>query len=599
MLKKTRMNIKHISSVSCIYGFMVNILLLYSFSVSSGFKLTVLHTNDIHSRFEQFNKYGAECSVNDAREGNCFGGVARRHTKIQEIRDSHENVLLLDAGDQFLGTIWSKVHRGRATAFFLNQLGYTAMCLGNHEFDFSVEDLERFMYNVTFPVVSANTDVTREDCLRGKFSKSFYKVVGGEKIGIVGYITPETAFISTPGPRVRFSDILTAVREEVSELTKQGCKIIIALGHAGFSTDKEVAAIDGIDLVVGGHTNTFLYNGYQPSDEKIEGVYPTVVEQVRGNRALVVQAYKMGKYLGYLKLTFNSSGVVTDYSGNPILLGSNVLENTTILSYMDEWKKPVTALSEEAIGFSNVFLDGEEDHCRLQECNVGNLITDAIIDYHLNFSRSATQWAPAAIAVWNGGGIRASIDKGAISAGEIISLMPFGNTLDIVTVKGKNIRDQLEKSVQEWNENEPHGRFLQMSGLHVVYNLQKPPGRRVVSVEAACLECEVPSYSPLIDTDDYKIFLSSFLINGGDGYNFELLKRLRFNTLDFTTVMEYFKRHSPVAPAIEGRIQFVTDAISVATSLSVLTPLVFINLFISLILVYPGRLIQFIDVPFR
>ncbi|XP_045197744.2 5'-nucleotidase-like isoform X2 [Mercenaria mercenaria] len=555
MLKKTRMNIKHISSVSCIYGFMVNILLLYSFSVSSGFKLTVLHTNDIHSRFEQFNKYGAECSVNDAREGNCFGGVARRHTKIQEIRDSHENVLLLDAGDQFLGTIWSKVHRGRATAFFLNQLGYTAMCLGNHEFDFSVEDLERFMYNVTFPVVSANTDVTREDCLRGKFSKSFYKVVGGEKIGIVGYITPETAFISTPGPRVRFSDILTAVREEVSELTKQGCKIIIALGHAGFSTDKEVAAIDGIDLVVGGHTNTFLYNGYQPSDEKIEGVYPTVVEQVRGNRALVVQAYKMGKYLGYLKLTFNSSGVVTDYSGNPILLGSNVLES--------------------------------------------NLITDAIIDYHLNFSRSATQWAPAAIAVWNGGGIRASIDKGAISAGEIISLMPFGNTLDIVTVKGKNIRDQLEKSVQEWNENEPHGRFLQMSGLHVVYNLQKPPGRRVVSVEAACLECEVPSYSPLIDTDDYKIFLSSFLINGGDGYNFELLKRLRFNTLDFTTVMEYFKRHSPVAPAIEGRIQFVTDAISVATSLSVLTPLVFINLFISLILVYPGRLIQFIDVPFR
>lgn len=102
-------------------------VMFYVFSVVNGYKLTVLHTNDVHARFEQFNKYGAECSGEDAREGMCFGGVARRYTKIQELRAKHDNLILLDAGDQFMGTTWFRVHRGMATAYFMNQLGYDAM----------------------------------------------------------------------------------------------------------------------------------------------------------------------------------------------------------------------------------------------------------------------------------------------------------------------------------------------------------------------------------------------------------------------------------------------------------------------------------------
>ncbi|XP_045197395.2 snake venom 5'-nucleotidase-like [Mercenaria mercenaria] len=553
------------NKLSFIFGIIV--ISFSSFKIVSGFELTVLHTNDVHARFEQFNKYGSKCSENDAKNGKCFGGVARRLSKIQEIRNSHDNVLLLDAGDQFMGTTWFNVYHGRATSYFMNQLGYSAMCLGNHEFDLGVEPLALFLNNVTFPIVSVNTEVTNEPRLNGKFLKSFEMIVGGENIGIVGYIIPETSQISKPGQTVNFDNILTTVGEEVSALKSKGINKIIALGHAGFNIDKQVAAIDGIDLVVGGHTNTFLYNGNMPAGEEIEGPYPLVADQPGGGQGLVVQAYTMGKYLGYLNVTFDSNGVVTKYSGNPILLDSRVKEDPAVLSFVNEWKKPVDALAEEIIGYSKVVLDGSRVNCRSKECNLGNLITDAIIDYHVNFSHPASNWAPAAIALWNGGGIRASIDKGDVSAGEAMAVMPFGNEIDVATVKGKNIREQLETSVKEWSPKGEHGRFLQMSGLKVVYNTNNPVGKRVVSVEARCLECEVPSYSPLQDEANYKIFLSTFLLGGGDGYNFKPSQRERFNTLDLTTVMGYFKKHSPVFPSTEGRIRFTSSA----TKLSAVT----------------------------
>lgn len=532
----------------------------------SGYELTILHTNDVHARFEQFNKYGTQCSESDSSAGKCFGGVARRHTKIQEIRGSHDNVLLMDAGDQFMGTTWFSVHRGMAASFFMKQLGYDVMCLGNHEFDLGVDGLAPFLDNVTFPVVSANTDVTNEIRLNGTFLKSWTTEIGGERIGIVGYITPETARISNAGSTVRFTDVVPTVRDEVKSLQDQGVNKIIALGHAGFSMDKQVAAIDGIDLVVGGHTNTFLYNGEQPAGEAIMGPYPVIVEQTGGNQGLVVQAYTMGKYLGYLNLTFDSNGIVTKYSGNPILLDGTIQEDSQMLQDVSGWRGPVDALSAKSIGYSKVLLDGERTSCRLVECNLGNLVTDAMIDYHINYSHPENQWAPAAIALWNGGGIRASIEKGVVSAGEAISALPFGNEIDLVKVSGKNLRDQLEISVREYDRKEPNGRFLQMSGLRVVYNLQNPVGKRVVSVEARCLECDIPKYSLLRDDEDYKIFISTFILNGGDGYSFKHSERQRFNTLDVTSLSEYFKKHSPVFADVEGRIRFQVDNVTAGST---------------------------------
>ncbi|KAL4233121.1 5'-nucleotidase [Mactra antiquata] len=513
----------------------VCLFLCLTSTVINGFDLTILHTNDVHARFQQFNKYGSGCSTDDATEGKCFGGVARRYTKVEEIRRTHDHVLFLDGGDQFMGTSWFTVYGGKAASHFMNMLGYDVMCIGNHEFDLGVGALEQFLGNVTFDVVSSNTDVSNEPNLNGLFTKTTTKEFDGESIGIIGYTTAETSKISNPGPTVSFTDVVTAVTQEVASLELQGINKIIALGHAGITIDKQVAAIDGVDIVVGGHSNTFLYNGEKPSNHDIQGPYPIVITQPGGGQ---------GK------------------AGNPIILDNSVVENTTILQELAKWSTEVDALNNEELGTSKVFLEGHRDVCRLEECNLGNVVTDAIVDYHVKFEHPENQWAPAAIAIWNGGGIRSSIDKGSVSMGNVLNVLPFRNEIDIVTVKGSNLREQLEYGISLWTRDDPAGAFLQVSGLRVMYDMEQPVGSRVASVEVRCLKCTIPSYSPLDDTKNYKLLVSTFLLGGGDGYNFVYSERQSFNTLDSITLVEYIRNRSPITTGIEGRIKFGSSTVS-------------------------------------
>lgn len=111
--------------------FVILVLMATLWSTCQSYDLTIMHTNDVHARFEQFNRFSSDCSDNDASEGSCFGGVARRATKINEIRGTYENTLLLDAGDQFQGTQWFYFYEGAATSHFMNKLGYDAMVRDN------------------------------------------------------------------------------------------------------------------------------------------------------------------------------------------------------------------------------------------------------------------------------------------------------------------------------------------------------------------------------------------------------------------------------------------------------------------------------------
>jgi len=150
--------------------------------------------------------------------------------------------------------------------------------------------------------------------------------VSGKKIGIIGYLTPETEVLSS-SENVIFKDEVQSIREEVEKLKEQGVNIFIALGHSGFETDKRIAReVEDIDLVIGGHTNTFLYHGSPPDVEIPEGLYPTEVVQKSGRKAYVVQAYAYTKYLGNFTATFNARGEITHIQGNPILVDASVKE---------------------------------------------------------------------------------------------------------------------------------------------------------------------------------------------------------------------------------------------------------------------------------
>ena len=239
------------------------------------FSLTILHTNDTHSWHEPGT--------------NGDGGVARLATVVNQVRDQVDNVLLLDGGDRFTGTLFHVQYRGQDQVQVMNAVGYDAMTLGNHEFDDGEEVLYNFVSQLDFPAVSANiTDwgsYTELDELINAFA---VLDVNGQQIGIIGLVTPETPELTRASDELVFSDDLVGVTQlAVDELTAMGVNKIILVTHIGLELDRAVAAgVTGVDVIVGGHSHTLLGNAYQAA---VEG-YPVVVENPAGENVYIVQA---------------------------------------------------------------------------------------------------------------------------------------------------------------------------------------------------------------------------------------------------------------------------------------------------------------------
>ncbi|XP_033727572.1 snake venom 5'-nucleotidase-like [Pecten maximus] len=537
-----------------VYTHHVLVYLLVSVSLSSAFDLTVLHTNDFHARYEETNTYSGSCSGD-----NCYGGIVRLKTKIEEFRASVPNTILLDGGDMFQGTVWFNYFGGAITGLFANFLGYDAMALGNHEFSYEIAGLLPFLDNATFPVLSSNIDATLEPSIQGKFASSTVLSIGGKQIGVIGYTTKDTPFISNPESLI-FKDEIASVRSEVNRLQSEGVNIMIAVGHAGYPLDKQMAAeVVGLDIIVGGHSNTFLYTGDAPSNESPEAAYPTVVTQASGDSVLVVQAYAYGKYLGVLNVTFNDEGKITQYGGNPILLDSSVPKDQAAEALLDIYRPQLDAFRKKVVGRTLVRMDGQLLTCRLRECNMGNMIADGMVYQNLRYADSL-ETSRIFIALVNSGSIRASFDPGNITFASIIDVLPFRNTLETIRLQGRHLRAAFENSVSKWSTEGISGRFLQVSGVRVTYDLSKAVNRRVVDVQVVCTDCPVPEYLPLDDDKMYRIIVSNFIVNGGDGY--DVIKNNAeqehiAGDLDTDVLTEYIQERSPLYHGLEGRIKFV------------------------------------------
>ncbi|XP_041502605.1 5'-nucleotidase [Microtus oregoni] len=532
--------------------------LLLLWPAARAWELTILHTNDVHSRLEQTSEDSTKC----LNASQCVGGVARLYTKVQQIRKEEPNVLLLDAGDQYQGTIWFTVYKGLEVSHFMNTLRYDAMALGNHEFDNGVEGLiDPLLKRATFPILSANIKAkgSLEPQIAGLYFPYRIATVGGEKVGIVGYTSKETPFLSNPGTNLVFEDEITALQPEVDKLKTLNVSKIIALGHSGFEMDKLIAQkVKGVDVVVGGHSNTFLYTGTPPSKETPAGNYPFIVTSGDGRKVPVVQAYAFGKYLGYLKVEFDNKGNVVSSHGNPILLNSSIPEDPVIKADINHWRVKLDNYSTQELGRTIVYLDGSTQTCRFKECNMGNLICDAMINNNLRHPDEMF-WNHVSMCILNGGGIRSPIEEknnGTITWENLAAVLPFGGTFDLVQIKGSTLKKAFEHSVHRYGQST--GEFLQVGGIHVVYDLTRKPWDRVVQLDVLCTMCRVPSYEPLKMDKVYKVILPSYLVNGGDGFQMikdELLKH-DSGDQDISVVSEYISKMKVVYPAVEGRIKF-------------------------------------------
>ncbi|RUW83838.1 bifunctional UDP-sugar hydrolase/5'-nucleotidase [Mesorhizobium sp. M1E.F.Ca.ET.063.01.1.1] len=517
------------------------------------YTLNILHFNDWHSRIEGNNKYESTCSAEEETKGECIGGAGRLVTAIAQERKKLEgqNVLLLNAGDSFQGSLFYITYKGAAEEEFLNQMKPDAVTLGNHEFDDGESALVPFVDKAKFPVVSANVMPNDKSGAAGKIKPSIVVEVGGQKIGIVGAVTNDTPELASPGPNIAIADDVKSITAEVEKLKGEGINKIIAVTHIGYNRERDVIAkIPSIDVVVGGHSHTLLSN----TDPKAAGPYPTMVDNPDGYKVPVVQAASYSKYLGEFKVVFDDNGVVKEANGDPIFLDKSITPDPAVLARIKELGAPIEALKNKEVAETTKPIDGSRENCRARECEMGNLVSDAVLD--------RVKGQGVEIVISNGGGLRASIDQGTVTMGEVLTVLPFQNTLATFKISGKDLVAGLESGLSQIEDGA--GRFPQVAGLKYSFDKSVAPNAgRVKSVEVM----ENGAWAPINPDKQYLVATNNYVRQGGDGY--KVFAEKATDAYDYgpgleQVVADYLGAHRPYTPKLDGRITEVGATVAAA-----------------------------------
>jgi 2',3'-cyclic-nucleotide 2'-phosphodiesterase (5'-nucleotidase family) len=518
-----------------------------------------MHTNDSHANLDN---------------------IGRKITAIKQVRAAKPNALLVDAGDVLTGTLYFNEYKGLADLEFMNLAGYDAMTFGNHEFDLGTATLANFVKDASFPFVSANVNFSQDANLNTRFNdtvssapqdgqiyNSIIKVVNGEKIGIFGLTTAETPTISSPGAGVAFENYIQEAQKSVDALKAQGVNKIVALSHLGFDdsltwdNDKALAAaVEGIDVIVGGHTHSRLDAPYIDNT----GVEPTVI----------VQANEYNKFLGTLDVSFDTTGKLVSYAGSLIEIDKKVssaadapyilaadAEATQILN--TKYKPAVDLKKATIVGTTATPLVGGNPAARTGETNLGNFITDGML------AKAKTIDPETVIALQNGGGVRTTLPAGNITLADVLRVLPFGNTLAIMNLKGSEIQAALEYSVRNAPAT-PEGSFLQVSGLRFTYDSSKAAGQKLQTVEVKNAD---GTYTALDATRNYKVATNIFTAKGGDGFTMFATAYAQGRVsepgfVDWEMFQDYIaaQPNKVVNATVEGRIvNVVTQTVAAAT----------------------------------
>jgi len=278
-----------------IYGSAAVGFALNNFSCSSHKNITILHTNDVHSHIEPFSK--------DHSEFPNKGGFERRATLISEIRRQNPNTLLFDAGDIFQGTPYFNFYGGEIEFKLMSMLGYDAVTIGNHDFDNGIDGLDKQLPNAKFDIISSNYDF-KNTILESKISN--YKIYNksGVKIGVFGLGIELEGLVSKDlYKETKYLDPIDIANDTAKQLKEtENCDLVICLSHLGYKYEKfpnKVSDLNlakstkNIDLIIGGHTHTFMNK-------------PVVVKNNVDNDVLINQVGCFGLYLGRIDFSFDS-----------------------------------------------------------------------------------------------------------------------------------------------------------------------------------------------------------------------------------------------------------------------------------------------------
>lgn len=504
------------------------------------------------NRFEATDVRSSSC---DPENEICIGGYARVVSKVKELLETEPNPIYLNAGDNFQGTLWYNIGRWNVTVQFLNMLQADAMTIGNHEFDHDVEGVVPFLEHITSPVVIANVDDSEEPTFQNKYTKSIVIDKYERKIGVIGAILRSTNTIAKTG-KLLFTDEAKAVREEAERLKNEGVNIIVVLSHCGLDRDRDIARLGGpnIDLIVGGHSHSFLWSGENlPSIDQPAASYPVVVTQDEGHKVLIVQASAYTKYLGDITLFFDDEGIVQHYEGAPHFLGAEVFPDAEVMAAIKPWKDIIDVSGKRVVGSIKMRAAGTS--CYQRECLMGTLQAEAMLHSVLKNENKDDGWTHATVAMTNPGGVRGTLSAGELTYSDLVTTTPFENTVDSLELEGKYIKEALEFSARFDSPS-----ILQIAGMKVVYNMTKPAYQRVVSLDILCRVCDVPRYEPLRENDWYRVVVNNFLLQNGD--NFAMIRdnarNHKVGEVDIDALTHYIEDTSPISFVTpHGRTTFV------------------------------------------
>ncbi|MGR5066613.1 bifunctional metallophosphatase/5'-nucleotidase [Photobacterium sp. DNB22_13_2] len=544
------------------------------------FDLTIAHVNDTHSSFDPVK---SSFKVAKTTVYNEFGGHPRLLTEVNsyktEASENNDSILFLHGGDAWQGSAYFKLNEGKMNADILSQMGLDAMALGNHEFDLDNQKLNAFIESINFPVLAANIDTSMDADLKDQTNlKPFvvYAFDGNTKevvtdfdnlptdkhiAAVFGLVLDDMPNIAPNTGDVIFKDMVQSAQETVDMLHSKGINKIIAVTHIGNAIDLEVAAkVNGIDLIVGGHSHTLL-GDFTNLGMAENGTYAEIVTNPDGQGlTCVVQAGEYAQAIGKTTVAFNEQGAITRCNGNNTLLSNDEFfdspardegnrfseqETASVVSYIDG-QENITVVEEneklrqhidthykpavdEAYGEVISTAPNEIKHERRPGDNgfdkhgsdVAPIVAAGQYYWAATTEVSDITGLQADFSLVGAGGVRTNIAAGDLREGNIsLELLPFSNFMSIVPLKGSVIIDLITSTVTATLPAGSHaGKFPYGGNLRYTFTENNAGvDGTLTAIEVNKGTLDSPSWELLDDDAIYNVAMNNYNATGNDGW---------------------------------------------------------------------------------
>ncbi len=521
----------------------------YLAAAQKPFELTILHINDHHSHLDP---EPLELSSNGKTYEIEAGGIARVASLIKTLKSRSKNPLVLHAGDAMSGTLYFTLFKGQADVELMNEIGFDAFTLGNHEFDEGDEVLASFIDKANFPVITANVEALKGSVLYNKWKPYIIKEIDGHKVGIIGLETAQkTSASSRPSSAISFYDEIFRAQRYADELHSKGVDKIILLSHFGYENDQRLAQkVKGIDVIIDGDSHSLL-GDFSTVGLASAGRYPTNVRSLDGKEVCIAQAWEYSKVLGELHVIFDDKGDVASCSGKAHLISGDTitlkdakgdkkqidknnlyalqstLKNDAAIAITKDdekaakklsvYKDQIKSKSAEVIGsigedLRHIRVPGKTyDGIEGRLLPLGSELAPVIASSFYNASLRADA------CIQNAGGVRSGLNAGEMTTGGVYGLLPFSNTLVEIELSGAEVKQVLEDALINFYDNYgSDGSFPYAYALRYDIDMSRPKNDRVYNLEIK--DRRSGKWMSIDMLKKYVIVVNSYISEGRDGY---------------------------------------------------------------------------------